>query len=202
MAQAIKAAAKHPSAARGTQAGEPLDRPQQLFISELADVYYAEKALEKALRTQSTEAADRQLKEGFQTHLKETQKHASNLEAVFEQLGESPKARPCPGIDGINQEHDEFMAENDSSPLIRDLFLAGAAARAEHYEIAAYTNLITMSRGLRKTKVTRLLQENLNEEKSALRKVEAVSKRLANSSNGSTPRSRKAPPKPRSTTRK
>jgi ferritin-like metal-binding protein YciE len=164
---------------------ETLSEPRELFLSELADLYYAEKALEKVLPKLVSEASDRMLKQGFEQHLEQTRQHSTNLEAVFDALGERPKAEACPGIEGIKQEHDKFISEHDTTPHIRDLFLTGAAARAEHYEIAAYTGLVTMSRSLGDTKVTKLLQSNLDDEKEALRKVEAISKRLtANGGNG------------------
>jgi ferritin-like metal-binding protein YciE len=51
-----------------------------------------------------------------------------------------------PAIEGITKEHDEFIKDENASPAIRDMFLTGSGARAEHYEIAAYTGLITMAR--------------------------------------------------------
>jgi Mn-containing catalase len=182
MEDAAKASARERRRRADTANGKPseaLTEPRHLFLSELADVYYAEKALEKVLPKLASEASDPELTKGFEKHLDETRRHASNLESVFDALGERPKAEPCPGIEGIRQEHDKFMAEHDATAEIRDLFIAGAAARAEHYEIAAYSNLITMARPLGKAQVTRLLEANLKDEKAALRKVESVSKRLS-----------------------
>jgi manganese catalase len=194
MEQATKAAGAESRVRRtgGADGGSTtrLTEPRDLFMSELADVYYAEKTLEKVLPKLANEATDDRLTSGFERHLDETRKHSANLEQVFEALGQPPKAEQCPGIDGIKDEHDKFMAEHDASPTICDLFLAGAAARAEHYEIAAYTSLITMSSALGETKVTRLLEANLRDEKNALKKAESVSKRLSNGANGARTRSR------------
>ena len=70
------------------------------------------------------------------------------------------------------------MSKESPTPEIRDMFLTGAAARVEHYEIAAYTGLITLARGLGETECVSLLEENLSQEKEALKAVESVSKRL------------------------
>jgi ferritin-like metal-binding protein YciE len=191
MEQATRGARKRTSPRAGTGDGtRRVAEPKDLFLSELADVYYAEKALEKVLPKLAQESTDSTLAKGFEQHLEQTRKHATNVEQVFEALGKRPQAQPCPGIEGIKQEHDEFMAEHDATPTMTDLFLAGAAARAEHYEIAAYTGLITMSRTLGDTRITKLLQENLRDEQAALRKVEAASKRLSNGRNGGRARSR------------
>ena len=76
------------------------------------------------------------------------------------------------------------MAENDPSAKIVDNFLTGAAARTEHYEIAGYTGLINQARALGEREAVTILQENLRQEKEALKKVETISKRLLKDSNG------------------
>jgi ferritin-like metal-binding protein YciE len=165
--------------------------PEQLFKHELQDMYYAEKALATTLPKLASEATDAELSRAFKAHHKQTEKHVANLEKVFGHLGESAQAHPCPGIDGIKKEHDDFMSENEPSTAMRDAFLTGAAARAEHYEIAAYTGLVNKARALGQRDAVELLQENLRQEKEALKKVETISKRLLKASNGS-PRSRRS----------
>src|SRR5512134_701025 len=97
--------------------------PEQLFVHELKDMYYAEKALTKTLPELAREASDRELERAFRSHLTETEKHVSNLERVFEHLGKRPEAHPCPGIEGIKREHDEFMKENEPTQQVKDVFL-------------------------------------------------------------------------------
>jgi ferritin-like metal-binding protein YciE len=160
--------------------------PKDLFKHELQDMYYAEKALATTLPKLAREASDAELSRAFTSHQKQTVKHVANLEKVFEQLGERAQAHPCPGIDGIKKEHDEFMEENEPTPAMRDAFLTGAAARAEHYEIAAYTGLVNQARALGEREAVELLQQNLRQEKEALKKVESISKRLLKESNGSS----------------
>jgi len=62
---------------------------------------------------------------------------------------------------------------------VLDMFLTGAAARTEHYEMAAYTGLITMAKALGKTDAANLLGENLKQEKAALETVTTISEKLA-----------------------
>jgi ferritin-like metal-binding protein YciE len=164
--------------------------PEQLFEHELQDMYYAEKTLTRVLPKLADEATDSELSRAFTSHLKETEKHVTNLEKVFRQIGKRPEATPCPGIDGIKQEHDDFVQDSRPTSKMLDAFLTGAAARAEHYEIAAYTGLVSQARALKEREAVGLLQENLRQEKDALKKVETISKRLfkKNASNGSTTR--------------
>jgi ferritin-like metal-binding protein YciE len=159
--------------------------PKELFVHALKDVYYAEKVLTRTLPQLATEAGDKELTKAFQTHLDETRKQVENIEQVFRNLGRGAEAQPCPGIEGIKKEHDEFMQENTMAPpIVRDVFLTNAASRAEHYEIAAYTGLIDQARALGERDSVKLLQENLKQEKDALKKVESISKRLLKSTNG------------------
>lgn len=153
--------------------------PRELFLHELGDMLFAEQTLVKALPKLAEEAGDEELRMGFEEHLEETKQHVANLEQAFEAIGEPAKAEKCPGIEGIKKEHDEFMRDESPSPEVCDMFLTGAGARAEHYEIAAYTGLVTLAKGLGEQDVVELLQENLEQEKRALQKLDTVSKRLA-----------------------
>jgi len=165
--------------------------PQQLFEHELQDMYYAEQALTQVLPRLAEEATDRELTRAFTSHLKETKNHVANLEQVFEAIGKKPEAHRCAGIEGIKKEHEDFMSENDASADMLDAFLTGAAARTEHYEIAAYNGLVSQARALGEREAVELLQENLKQEKEALKKVETISKRIVKeASNGSSRSSR------------
>ena len=82
----------------------------------------------------------------------------------------------CVGFEGLKQEHDELTGR--VSDTLIDAVDAGAAARTEHYEIAAYTGLIEKARALGEPDIVTLLDENLKEEKEALREVESVEKTL------------------------
>ena len=152
--------------------------PKELFVHELQDVYYAEKTLTKVLPELASQASDRELTKAFQSHLQETRGQIENLEQVFKNLGRRAEGQPCPGIEGIKEEHDEFMQEHQTTELLSDVFLTGSASRAEHYEIAAYTGLISKARALGERESVKLLEENLRQEKDALKKVETISKRI------------------------
>jgi ferritin-like metal-binding protein YciE len=59
-----------------------------------------------------------------------------------------------------------------------DMVDAGAAARIEHYEIAAHSGLIEMARALGEREAVGLLEQNLKDEREALHEVESVIKKL------------------------
>jgi ferritin-like metal-binding protein YciE len=163
-----------------------MNSPKELFVHELQDMYYAEKTLTKVLPKLASEATDPQLSKAFQHHLTQTRGQVENLERVFKNLGKRAEGKTCAGIDGIKEEHDSFMEENDPSAMVRDVFLTGAASRAEHYEIAAYTGLIAQAKALGERESAELLDTNLRQEKEALKTVESISKRILKEANGST----------------
>jgi len=166
-----------------------MTQPKQLFEHELKDVYYAEKTIERMLPTLVREATSKELTRAFEHHLDETRQQIKNLEKVFSEIGKQAQGESCPGIDGIKAEHDKFMREEEASVDVRDMFLTGAAARTEHYEIAAYTGLISKAKTLGETKAAELLDKNLKQEKEALKTVESISKQLlreAKSNGGSS----------------
>jgi ferritin-like metal-binding protein YciE len=156
-----------------------MEDPRELFLHELGDILYAERTLVKALPKLAQEATDSTLAEAIKHHLAETEKHVGNVEKVFELVGETAKAEKCPGIDGIKKEHDEFVSKEQPSSDVLDMFLTGAAARTEHYEIAAYTGMITMADALGETEASKLLGENLKQEQAALKKITSISEKLA-----------------------
>ena len=156
-----------------------MSEPRELFLHELGDVLYAERTLAKMLPKLQKEASDEELARGFEEHLDETQQHVKNVEQAFEKLGEKPIAEKCPGIEGIKQEHDDFVAKESPSQDVLDSFLTGAGARTEHYEIAAYEGLLTMAEAMGETEVVELLTDNLEQEKTALEKLKTIGKRLA-----------------------
>src|SRR5258707_6755140 len=97
-----------------------------LFVHQLQDIYYAEKQLVKALPKMAEKATDKQLKQGFLTHLDETKTHVQRLEQVFQMHGAEVKAVDCPAIDGIIEEADE-VAGGDSGQVQLEYGLIHAA---------------------------------------------------------------------------
>ncbi len=151
--------------------------PRELFVHELGDILYVERKLtDEVLPKLIDEVHDDEFRKGLDRHLDQTRGHITNLEQVFDALGENPKSEECIGFEGLKKEHEELTRE--VSDELTDLVDAGAAARTEHYEIAAYSGLIEMARALGESEAVGLLEENLKEERQTLREVEAVTKKL------------------------
>jgi ferritin-like metal-binding protein YciE len=151
--------------------------PRELFLHELGDILYVEEKLaQEVLPKLINEVQHDEFRTALESHLEETRGHIENVEQVFSTLGESPKAEECIGFEGLKQEKEELTGK--VSEMLVDAVNAGAAARTEHYEIAAYSGLIEKARALGEQDVVNLLDENLKQEKEALRQVESVEKTL------------------------
>ncbi len=143
------------------------------FLDELRDTYDAEKQLTKALGKLAKAASSPQLREAFEMHLEETQGQIERLEQVFESLDEKARGKHCDGIAGIIEEGKSMM-EEDFDDTTMDACLIAAGQRAEHYEMAAYGTLIAWAEAMRHTEAVKLLQETLEEEKAADKKLSSL----------------------------
>ena len=140
------------------------------FLDELRDAYDAEKQLTQALPKMAKAATSPVLRDAFQAHLEETRGHVDRLEQVMEGLGEKVRGKHCDGIEGIIKEGKSVM-EEDFDETTMDACLIAAGQRAEHYEMAAYGTLVAWARGMGHSEVANLLQQTLDEEKAADRKL-------------------------------
>ena len=140
------------------------------FLDELRDSYDAEKQLTKALPKLARAASNPKLRQAFEAHLEETQGHVQRLEQVFESLDEKVRGKHCDGIAGIIEEGKAIMEEEfDDSTM--DACLIAAGQRAEHYEMAAYGTLVAWAQAMGHTEAAKLLQQTLNEEEAADKKL-------------------------------
>jgi ferritin-like metal-binding protein YciE len=143
------------------------------FVDELRDTYDAEKQLTKALAKLAKSATAPALRDAFETHLEETEGQIARLEQVFESLDEKVRGKHCDGIAGIIEEGKSIM-EEDFDETTMDACLIAAGQRAEHYEMAAYGTLIAWARAMGHTDIATLLQQTLDEEKAADKKLSGL----------------------------
>lgn len=138
---------------------------QELFLDSVKDIYYAEKAIVKALPKMMKAASSEELKSAFQDHLEVTKEQVVRLEQVFEAIGEKPRAKKCEAIEGLVKEAQSIIEDTDADTSTRDVGLILAAQKVEHYEIATYGGLRQLASTLGYTEAEELLQQTLDEEK-------------------------------------
>ena len=150
-----------------------------LFVHALRDIYYAEKQIVQALPEMIEKSTDAQLKQGFQSHLRETENHVKRLEKVFQLHGKEAKGVDCPAIDGIIEEAEEVAGEVADRAVL-DAALIAAAQAVEHYEITRYGSLVAWAKQLGRNDCAALLQQNLDEEKATDSKLTALAESKVN----------------------
>jgi ferritin-like metal-binding protein YciE len=161
-----KAASKSKSASNGTS--QSMEKPllMVLFEDQLKDIYWAEKALTKALPKMAKQASSQELAEAITDHLAETEEQIQMVEQVFELIEKKAQAKKCEAMDGLIKEGEEIMKETEKGPQ-RDAGIIAAAQKVEHYEIASYGTLRTYAEILGMDDVAQILEQILEQEKGA-----------------------------------
>lgn len=150
-----------------------------VFVQELRDIYSAENQLVESLPKMVDAASAGELRMGFEQHLNQTKGHVSRLDRIFDGLGLDASGETCEAMEGlISEAKDYISAEGD--PSARDAGLIAVAQKIEHYEISAYGTLRTLAKHLNNVSAQELLQQTLDEESEADKKLTAVAERQVN----------------------
>jgi len=147
-----------------------LDNLHQLYLLELKDLYDAEQRIIEALPKMIESAQSTELRSALSMHLEQTHGHVSRLEEVFQIHNESPEREKCKGIIGIIDE-DKVLVKHDENRDVRDAGIIAGAQKVEHYEIAGYGSVRTWAQQMGHTRAAQLLEQTLNEEKEADKKL-------------------------------
>lgn len=175
-----KKAAPAASSRNGKQSKEkssnaPIQSSQlmKLFEDELKDIYWAEKALTKAIPKMIKNATAPELIEALTSHLEETENQVTRLEQVFESIEKKAVAKKCEAMEGLIKEAGEIMESCEPGAMC-DAGIISAGQKVEHYEIATYGTLRQFAETLGLTEAATLLEATLEEEKAADEKLSEV----------------------------
>jgi len=152
---------------------------RELFEDSLKDIYWAEKALTKALPKMAKKATSEELIAALNEHLTVTQEQVTRLEEVFTTLGVKAQAKKCEAMEGLIKEANEIM-ESTAQGVVRDAGIISAGQKVEHYEIATYGTLTAFAKILGENEAAELLYQTLNEEKEADEKLTEVAESSIN----------------------
>jgi ferritin-like metal-binding protein YciE len=153
----------------GKSSGESQTRSlpllEKFFHDQLKDMYWAEKALLKALPKMQKNCTTEELQQAFEEHTAVTEEQTRRLEQVFEMLGKKPQAKKCEAMDGLIKESEEIIENTEDGTMTRDVALIMAAQKVEHYEIATYGGLVQLAHTMNLSEVAEILEQTLQEEK-------------------------------------
>jgi ferritin-like metal-binding protein YciE len=160
-----------------TKRRRSVDSLEGLLVYGLDDMYRAERQLVPALEHMTRAASNRDLKQAFDHHRRESEAHIDRLRRVYR----SVRARPSKGVSASVR---VILAESARGlkqrmkPDVRDAWLIAAAQRIEHVEIATYGTIRTCAETLGYTYASQLLQQTLEEERAADEKLTHLAERL------------------------
>lgn len=150
-----------------------IDSTEDLLVTGLKEVYYAEHRLLDALEELSETTTREEIERGFEEHREETQGHVERLEEVFEMLDVDPEQAEDPVVDAMIESHEAFM-EKDPDEDSLDRFNVAAGQKSEHYEIATYGNLTPLADDAGYDEAADVLEAIMREEQDALEKLSEI----------------------------
>ncbi|MEY7852223.1 ferritin-like domain-containing protein [Natrarchaeobius sp. A-rgal3] len=150
-----------------------IDTIHDLFEHGLEDIYHAEHRLLEVLSDLEENTEREEIASAFAEHREKTEGQIDRLEEVFEMFGEPPEKEECEAVEGLIEEYEEFTSM-DPNQEVMDYHNMAAAEKTEHYEIAAYGNLIPLADQLGMDEAADLLEENLREEQDALEELKEL----------------------------
>ncbi|HLN74790.1 MAG: ferritin-like domain-containing protein [Methylococcaceae bacterium] len=150
---------------------------RELLEEQLQDIYWAEKAILKAMPQLINNVSTPELVEALSEHLEITEQQAKRCEEVFKILGMKAEAKKCLAMEGLIKESQEVMKSTEEG-VVRDAGIIAAAQKIEHYEIASYGTLHSFAILLGEDEAASLLEQTLNEEKEADANLTAVSESI------------------------
>lgn len=153
------------SSEKGSSENQNYPLLEKFFIDQLKDIYWAEKALTKALPKMAKAATTEQLKDAFTDHLEATKEQVTRLEQVFQMLGKKAQAKKCEAMEGLNKEAESIIEDTEEGSMTRDVALIIAAQKVEHYEIATYGGLTQLAKTMGMEEIGEILGQTLQEEK-------------------------------------
>lgn len=145
---------------------------RDMFVHTLKDIHYAETKILKALPKLIEAAQNEELKKALTEHVGETEGQIERLKEVFALLKMKPAAVECHAINGILEEAEE-MLEDTHGTAMSDMGVVSSGQAVEHYEIVRYRSLVMWSGELQLEGATELLQQSLDEESAADKKLMA-----------------------------
>jgi ferritin-like metal-binding protein YciE len=152
---------------------------EDLFLMTLKDIYHGEKQILKALPKMAKHAESRELKATLEHHLQETEGQVERLDRVFKLMDKPARGEACEAIEGLIEEGEEVM-EKAKDAAVCDAGMIAAGQAIEHYEIARYGTLIAWAKQLGMIEAAKLLEQTLEQEKKADKKLTDIALKEVN----------------------
>lgn len=162
-----------------TLAMDNMNHLRDLLRYDVRHLISAEEQIIDAMPAMISKATNPALKQALEQHLRITETQRNRLTQVQQGLGVDRdndddgifdglfgSGSKNKGMDGLIDEGQKVMSV-DMDPAVMDAAIIGCAQKIEHYEIACYGTARTYAEQLGLTEVARLLEQTLEEERTA-----------------------------------
>jgi ferritin-like metal-binding protein YciE len=156
---------------------------RSLFEHELHDLQATEQEIIRALPELINSATSDDLKRALQEHLDRTRIHQERVELIYKQCGLTAPTAVKSGVEGIIRAGSAMVAQQ-TTPEVRDAAIIDAAQHVEHYEMAGYGCARTFARQLDDDRSADLLQQTLDEEGAANKRLTEIAESGINEAAG------------------
>ena len=154
-----------------------------LFEHEVQDLRAAEQQIIAALPELITAASSDKLKRALKHHLDRTRIHEERLDFIAKQCGITAESSSPAGIEGVIRAG-RAMVSRQADTNVRDAAIIDAAQHVEHYEIAGYGCARTFAKQLGDDNIADLLQQTLDEESDANKRLTSIAESGVNEAAG------------------
>lgn len=138
--------------------------PEDLLVTELREIYSAEKQLTRALPRLAKAVESDKVRQMLDRRLDEGQRLTEELEKAFEELETSPGRKKNVAAEGLITDAQEHVQDFERGPAL-DAMLIGAVQKTEHYCIAAWGTAKAFAGALKEDTVTKAMERALKEGK-------------------------------------
>jgi ferritin-like metal-binding protein YciE len=145
------------------------------FQLKLRTLFDIEEQLQQALPKMIAASHDTELVEGFTAHLEETKAHSERLKHTFALMNVQPETAPSAGIRGIIEDATAII-DTEAPGHLKDALLAASGRLVEYFEIASYLVAVEEARDLGYHDIADTLEETLEEERVADKKLAMILK--------------------------
>jgi len=150
---------------------------RELYDNQIRSLLSTEQQIIEALPKMIEKATDPELKQAFQTHLKETQNHVTRLEQILSERGGKVDSIKCKSTAALISGAEDLIKDTKDES-VRDAVLIAGAQRIEHFEIASYGTVRNWARILGENRQAQLLDQTVKEEGNADHILTSIANRV------------------------
>lgn len=147
---------------RSTQSRKESPDANELLTLELQEIHSAENQLSRVLPRLTKSIDSDKLGQMFEERLKEGARLIEEIDAVFEEMEESPGRKKNVAAEGLINDAREHAQEISTGAAL-DAVLIGAMQKTEHYCIAAWGTARALAEAVGQKTAVRALQRALKE---------------------------------------